>query len=162
MPHTRPTTDLAKEGLFNILQHQLEFRGLRTLDLFGGTGSISYELASRGAVDLTVVERDLGMAAYIERTASELKLSGLRVVKYDALRFLHEATGPYDFVFAGPPYAFPDIGSLPDLIADRSLLGAGGWFVLEHSPRDQFESYRGFAQSRNYGSTFFSIFVNPR
>src|SRR5215211_5051356 len=87
MPYTRPTTDIAKEGLFNILQNNLDFEELKTLDLFGGTGSISYELASRGVKDLTIVEKDNSMAAFIKRTAADLKIENFKVVRSDVFRF---------------------------------------------------------------------------
>src|SRR6476661_6874121 len=105
MPYTRPTTDIAKEGLFNILQNNLDFEELKTLDLFGGTGNISYELASRGAKDLTIVEKDDKMFSFIKKTAAELKLENFKVVKSDVFRFIETTTEKYDFIFAGPPYA---------------------------------------------------------
>ena len=88
MPHTRPTTDIAKEGLFNILQNNLEFEDLKTLDLFGGTGSISYELASRGVPDVTIVEKDEKMFSFIKKTAADLKLENFKVVRSDVFRFI--------------------------------------------------------------------------
>src|SRR6187397_1452229 len=88
MPHTRPTTDIAKEGLFNILQNRISFDGIKTLDLFGGTGSISYELASRGAADLTIVEKDPKMYEFIKKTAGELKLQNFKVLKMDVFKFI--------------------------------------------------------------------------
>src|SRR5687768_14177162 len=105
MPYTRPTTDIAKEGLFNILQNNLDFTELKTLDLFGGTGSISYELASRGVENLTIVEKDVKMHAFIKKTSEELKLENFKVVKSDVFRFIESTTEKYDFIFAGPPYA---------------------------------------------------------
>src|SRR5215218_8023820 len=92
MPYTRPTTDIAKEGLFNILQNQLDFEGLKTLDLFGGTGSISYELASRGAHELTIVEKDPQMFGFIKKTLAELKIENAKVVKSDVFQFIENCT----------------------------------------------------------------------
>src|SRR5918911_694478 len=108
MPYTRPTTDIAKEGLFNILQNNLELERFKTLDLFGGTGSISYELGSRGAADLTVVEKDPSMFEYIKKTARELELN-IRLLKMDVFRFINQSTEQFDFIFAGPPYALQNI-----------------------------------------------------
>ena len=160
MPHTRPTTDIAKEGLFNILENNLELPSLRTLDLFGGTGSISYELASRGVRDLTVVEKDPAMFAFIQKNAKELGLEGYKVVRMDVFRFIAQCNETFDFIFAGPPYALPEIDELPKQIAERRLLREKGWFVLEHTPRNNYEGYPLFVTHRNYGTTVFSIFVN--
>ncbi len=109
MPHTRPTTDIAKEGLFNILENNLDMASLKTLDLFGGTGSISYELASRGVRDLTVVEKDPAMYAFIQKSAAELKLENYKVIRLDVFRYIGQCTSTFDFIFAGPPYALPNI-----------------------------------------------------
>src|SRR6186713_914449 len=113
MPHTRPTTDIAKEGLFNILQNNLDFEELKTLDLFGGTGSISYELASRGAADLTIIEKDPTMYEFIKKTAAELKLENFKVLKLDVFKYIDQCADKFDFIFAGPPYALGNIDDLP-------------------------------------------------
>jgi 16S rRNA (guanine966-N2)-methyltransferase len=160
MPHTRPTTDIAKEGLFNILENNLDLTSLRTLDLFGGTGSISYELASRGVPDLTVVEKDSAMYAFIQKNAAELHLENFKTVRMDVFRFIDQCTEKFDFIFAGPPYALPNIDDLPKLIAGKGLLNEKGWFVLEHTPRNNYEDYPYYVTQRNYGTTIFSIFVN--
>lgn len=158
MPYTRPTTDIAKEGLFNILQNQLNFEELKTLDLFGGTGCISYELASRGVNDLTIVEKDQQMFSFIKKTAEALKLENFKVIKSDVFRFIEQCHEKFDFIFAGPPYALQNIDDLPKLIFERQLLNKGGWFILEHTPRNNYESFPHFKSSRNYGTTVFSIF----
>lgn len=160
MPHTRPTTDIAKEGLFNILQNNLEFEALKTLDLFGGTGSISYELVSRGVTDATIVERDEQMHGFIKKTAESLGLKNLKVVKSDVFRFIEQSAEKYDFVFAGPPYALQNIDDLPKLIFEKKLLKENGWFVLEHTPRNDYTSFPFFKMARNYGTTVFSFFIN--
>ena len=158
MPHTRPTTDLAKEGLFNTLQHQLDFEDLKTLDLFGGTGSISYELASRGVQDLTIVEKDPTMHAFICKTAEQLKIDAIQVIKMDVFKFLNLTTDRYDFIFAGPPYALIQIDDLPKIIWERDLILPGGRFVLEHTPRNSYVGFPGYQGERNYGTTIFSTF----
>jgi 16S rRNA (guanine966-N2)-methyltransferase len=162
MPYTRPTTDIAKEGLFNILQSNRELEGLKTLDLFGGTGSISFELASRGATDLTIVEKDSQMLAFIRKTAETLGLSGMKIIPSDVFRFLKNNQDQYDFIFAGPPYALETIDQLPQLIVAGNLLRESGWFVLEHEPRNRFTGYPLFVKERNYGTTLFSIFINKK
>ena len=106
MPYTRPTTDIAKEGLFNVLQNNLEFEDLKTLDLFGGTGSISYELASRGAADLTIVEKDASMFAFIKKTAADLKLDNFKVVRSEVFKFIDQLHRKFQFYFCRPALCF--------------------------------------------------------
>lgn len=160
MPHTRPTTDFAKEGLFNILENNLDISSLKTLDLFGGTGSISFELASRGAEDLTVIEKDSRMYEFIRETASDFGLKGFRVYKSDVFKYISQCQEKFDFIFAGPPYALKNIEEIHVLVFEKKLLNPGGWFVLEHTPRNDFSGFHFFADKRNYGTTVFSVFVN--
>ncbi|HPA22893.1 MAG TPA: RsmD family RNA methyltransferase [Ferruginibacter sp.] len=159
MPHTRPTTDLAKEGLFNVIQNNLEIEGMRTLDLFGGTGCISYELASRGAADLTIVEKDPTMYAFIKNTAANLNLENFKVIKSEVFRFIETSVDRFDFIFAGPPYALTSIDELPHRVFEKKLLKPGGWFVLEHTPRNDYKKFPHYRSERNYGTTIFSIFI---
>ncbi|TAG10227.1 MAG: hypothetical protein EAZ13_08180 [Sphingobacteriia bacterium] len=159
MPNTRPTTDIAKEGLFNILQSRMSFDGITTLDLFGGTGCISYELASRGATELTIVEKDLVMHGFIRKNADMLGIKNVQLLKLDVFVFLQTCTNQYDFIFAGPPYALGSIDELPKLITSRKLIAPGGFFVLEHTPRNAYEKFEGFSFVRNYGTTLFSFFT---
>jgi 16S rRNA (guanine(966)-N(2))-methyltransferase RsmD len=167
MPYTRPTTDIAKEGLFNILQNNLEFDELKVLDLFGGTGCISYELASRGAPDITIVEKDNKMYDFIKKTVIELEFENFNVVKSDVFRFIettNQPTGPrvqYDFIFAGPPYALANIDDLALKIFEHKILKPKGWFVLEHTPRNNYKKFANYKTERNYGTTIFSIFIAP-
>jgi 16S rRNA (guanine(966)-N(2))-methyltransferase RsmD len=160
MPYTRPTTDIAKEGLFNILQHNLDFEELKTLDLFGGTGNISYELASRGAKEMTIVEKDVSMYEFIKKTASEFSIENLKAVKMDAFKFIDQCAEKFDFIFAGPPYALGNIDELPKLIFEKQLLNSKAWFVLEHTPRNSFKTFPFYKTERNYGTTVFTIFMN--
>ncbi len=159
MPYTRPTTDIAKEGLFNVLQNNLEFDKVKTLDLFGGTGCISYELSSRGVKDLTVVEKDTSMYEFIKKTSAELGIPNLKIVKSDVFKFIESCTEQYDFIFAGPPYALGTIDDLPLKIAEKHLLKPKGWFVLEHTPRNDYKKFAHYKTERNYGTTIFSIFI---
>jgi len=161
MPYTRPTTDIAKEGLFNVLQHNLDIEELKTLDLFGGTGSISYELASRGAKDLTIVEKDVTMYEFIKKTSAQLRIENLKMIKMDVFKYIEQCTDQFDFIFAGPPYALGNIDDLPKLIFEKQLLNAGGWFVLEHTPRNDYKQFPFYKTEKNYGTTIFSIFVQP-
>lgn len=161
MPHTRPTTDLAKGGLFNIIENNLDLEGIKTLDLFGGTGSISYELASRGATDQTIVEKDPAMAAFIQQICDKLG-SKISIVKMDVFKFLNQCNEQFDFIFAGPPYALGTIDEIPRLIFEKKLLKENGWFVLEHTPRNSYQKFPFFRAERNYGTTIFSIFVNKQ
>ncbi len=160
MPHTRPTTDIAKEGLFNVLQNNLEIEELKVLDLFGGTGCISYELASRGAADITIVEKDNAMYDFIKKTSAELALENFKIVKLDVFRFIDTATEQYDFIVAGPPYALATIDDLPIKIFEKKLLKPKGWFILEHTPRNDYKKFEHYKTERNYGTTIFSIFIN--
>lgn len=162
MPYTRPTTDIAKEGLFNILQNNLDFEELVTLDLFGGTGSISYELASRGVRDLTVVEKDNSMYEFIRKTAAGFGIENLKLLKMDVFKFISTCNKQFDFIFAGPPYALTTINDLPVQVFEKKLLRNGGWFVLEHTPRNDYKSFPFFKSERNYGTTVFSIFAENR
>ena len=158
MPHTRPTTDIAKEGLFNILQHRIDFEDAKTLDLFGGTGCISYELASRGASSLTIVEKDSIMQAFIKKNIEMLKIENAKVIQMDVFSYMNTCTESFDFIFAGPPYALNTIDEIPKIIITRKLIAPEGFFVLEHTPRNNYEAYPGFSFQRNYGTTVFSFF----
>jgi 16S rRNA (guanine(966)-N(2))-methyltransferase RsmD len=162
MPYTRPTTDIAKEGLFNVLQHKLDFEELKTLDLFGGTGSISYELASRGVPDLTIVEKDSIMYEFIKKTAAAFGIENLKVIKMDVFKYLQACTEKFNFIFAGPPYALKNIDDLPRIIIERKILNTNGWFVLEHTPRNDYKSFPFFKSERNYGTTVFTTFIEDR
>ena len=159
MPYTRPTTDIAKEGLFNILQHSLNFEGIDTLDLFGGTGSITYELASRGASHLTIVEKDVQMHAFIKKTVEVLGFENIQVLKSEVFKYMDQCNRQFDFIFAGPPYALTTIDDLPKKVAEKNLLKKNGWFVLEHTPRNSYKNFPLYRTERNYGTTIFSIFV---
>ncbi len=161
MPHTRPTTDIAKEGLFNIIENNLDITTLTSLDLFGGTGCISYELASRGAKRLTLIEKDPKMYEFIKKTKETLSFDNITVIKQDVFTFINSCNEKYDFIFAGPPYALTTIDELPALIFKKQLLNKGGWFVLEHTPRNDYRKFDYYKSERNYGTTIFSFFIQP-
>ncbi|MBS1777084.1 MAG: RsmD family RNA methyltransferase [Bacteroidetes bacterium] len=156
----RPTTDVAKEGLFNTLENMMEIDGIRTCDIFGGTGSISYELASRGAADLTLIERDHVSILFIKKTAETLGITPfMRIIKGDVFKFMKQHQEPYDFIFAGPPYALETIDDLPILVFEMKMLKTNGIFVLEHTPRNDYQQHPAFVRMKNYGTTVFSFFT---
>jgi 16S rRNA (guanine966-N2)-methyltransferase len=161
MPHTRPTTDIAKEGLFNMLQHQYDFEGMKTLDLFGGTGCITYELASRGADNCTIIEKDPVMYSFIVETAGKLGLGQIHPVRMDVFKYMEKCIEQYDLIFAGPPYALGTIDDLPREVFKRDLLKPGGVFILEHTPRNSYKGFEWFTKERSYGTTVFSFFEKP-
>lgn len=158
MPYTRPTTDIAKEGLFNILQTRLDLEDAKTLDLFGGTGCISYELASRGASDQTIVEKDPQMAGFIQKNLDMLGVKQARVLRMDVFQYMNNCEDAYDFIFAGPPYALGTIDEIPKIIVSRNMIAPEGFFILEHTPRNSYKNYPGYSFERNYGTTIFSFF----
>jgi len=154
----RPTTDIAKEGLFNTLQHMIDFENIKTLDIFGGTGSISYELASRGASDLTLIERDRRLVGFIQQTVDSLRMDGFKIIQGDVFKFLNTHQEQYDFIFAGPPYALNEIDMIPDIIFKQNLLDKEGLFILEHTPRNDYQKHPQFLRMKNYGTTIFTFF----
>lgn len=158
----RPTTEVAKEGLFNMLNNSMDLEGIKTLDIFGGTGSISYELASRGAADLTLVERDPITIDFIKKTAQELKITDrLQIIKGDVFKFMKQCTEQYNLIFAGPPYALTNIDEIPLLVFEKQLLLPGGIFILEHTPRNDYQKHPNFTRMKNYGTTVFTFFTQP-
>jgi 16S rRNA (guanine966-N2)-methyltransferase len=158
----RPTTELAKEGLFNMLNNSIDFEGIKTLDLFGGTGSISYELASRGAADLTLIERDATTIDFIKKTVKELGIEDLlHIIRGDVFKFMKQSEDQYNFIFAGPPYALQNIDELPLLVFEKNMLAPGGIFVLEHTPRNDYQKHPNFQRMKNYGTTVFTFFIQP-
>lgn len=156
---TRPTTDYAKEGLFNILNNRLDFEEIKVLDLFGGTGSHSYEFISRGCTDVTYVDKFPGAIQFVRKTAAQLGIeTALRIVPMDVFRFIEHNAIQYDYIFAGPPYALPTIDTIPDLIFAKNMLLPAGIFVMEHNPNHTFENHPNLLEVRAYGKTIFSFF----
>lgn len=154
----RPTTDFGREGLFNLLRSRLHLDGLEALDLFAGSGAVSYELASRGAVSVTAVEMDAGSCRYIQKQAQDFGLDAIRVLRADAFAFLGKAMTQFDLVFADPPYTEPRLEELPSLVRTAGLVAPGGLFVLEHGDRRDFAEAEGFVEMRKYGHVHFSFF----
>ena len=158
---TRPTTDFAKEGLFNILNNHFDFEEMKVLDLFGGTGNHSYEFLSRGCEDVTYVDKFVPAVRFVTNMAKELQVEAqLKIVRADVFQFLKNCVQQFDYIFAGPPYALPTIDNIPDLIFQYQLLKEDAWFVLEHDPTHSYKTHPHFVQERNYGKTIFSFFEN--
>ncbi|MBP7184374.1 MAG: RsmD family RNA methyltransferase [Saprospiraceae bacterium] len=157
---TRPTTDYAKEGLFNILNNRLDFEEVKILDLFGGTGSHSYEFISRGCKNVTYVDKFYGCVNFVQKISKELNIeSQLHIVKSDVFSFIHKNVGQYDYIFAGPPYPLKEIDKIPDLIFENNMLLEEGFFVLEHDNTHNFSEHPHFVEVRNYSKTLFSFFA---
>lgn len=156
---TRPTTDFAKEGLFNILDNRIEYHQLQALDLFGGTGNHSFELVSRGCPSVTYVDNYYSCIRFVLKMAKEWQVETfIHIVKSDVRKFLKHCTEQFDYVFAGPPYALKWLDEIPDLLFDNKLISKSGLFVLEHNPNSNFETHRNFSELRVYGKTYFSFF----
>ena len=155
----RPTTDIARESLFNVLNNRLYFSDLKALDLFGGTGSISYELASRGCEDITTVELNYKHYSFIKSMIKEFALeSQINVLKGDVFKFISRCHDKFDMVFADPPFDLPTIENIPDLFFEQDLLTENGFFIMEHSDKKSFESHPNFTELRKYGKVHFSFF----
>ena len=154
----RPTTDFAKESLFNLLQNRFDFEGLEVLDLFAGTGSISLECVSRGAREVTAVELAHVQQNFIIQTSKQLGITNLNVFRGDVFKYINACRLRFDFIFADPPYALPTLPTLPNLVFDKDLLRPEGWFVLEHSADNEFTTHPHFLEHRQYGSVNFTFF----
>lgn len=155
----RPTTDFAKEGLFNTLTNEVDFEEISVLDLFSGTGSISYEFASRGCRSIIAVEMNPANAGFIKKTAASLKLGGcIQVVHHNVFDFLGICTKRFDIIFADPPYAIDGLDTIPDKIFSREILEDGGMLILEHPATYCFKDHPAFVKERKYGNVHFSYF----
>jgi 16S rRNA (guanine(966)-N(2))-methyltransferase RsmD len=155
----RPTTDFAKENLFNVLNNQIDWEETTALDLFGGTGSISFELISRGCPRVICVEKNFGHASFIEKTKAELGIqSEMTLLKTDAFGYLERCKEQFDLIFADPPYDLKNFKDVPRLVLERDLINPGGIFILEHSGSYDFSELPLFESRRVYGSVNFSIF----
>jgi 16S rRNA (guanine(966)-N(2))-methyltransferase RsmD len=154
----RPTTDMAKESLFNILNNSFYFDEIKALDLFSGTGNISYELASRGCTDIIAVDSSRPCVNFIDKTSDELNTTGLFPVLSDVIEFLKRDINQYDLIFADPPYEYEEYDKLVDLVFTRKLLKEGGVLVLEHQSRSDLSELPHYQSSRKYGNVKFSFF----
>lgn len=154
----RPTTDFAKENLFNVLSNFIDFEGITALDLFAGTGSISIELVSRGCDRVVSIEKERAHHAFICKIMEEVKTDVCLPIRGDAFKYIHSSKEPFDFIFADPPYELKELNTIPDLIFKHNLLKEDGLFVLEHGKQDNFEEHPHFVERRVYGSVNFTLF----
>lgn len=154
----RPTTDFAKESLFDLLGNRLDFENIEVLDLFAGTGSIGYEFISRGAMRVTAVEMCDRQLRFIRKTCKDLGITNLHLLRMDVFRYLSVPRGNFDLVFADPPYQLPELPTLPDRVLQSGCLKIGGLFVLEHGVKHSFVTHPQCIDERCYGSVHFSLF----
>lgn len=154
----RPTTDFAKENIFNVLNGYICLDDACALDLFAGTGSISLELLSRGCSEVVSVEADRDHAAFIRQCMTKLGTQANVLIRGDVFRFIKSCSRQFDFIFADPPYALDNLNTIPDLIFNHNLLKTDGIFVFEHGKDNSFEQHPHFVEHRAYGSVNFSIF----
>lgn len=156
----RPTTDFAKEGLFNTLTNMLDFESVSLLDLFSGTGGISYEFASRGCRDIVSVEMNPLHHSFIKKSVAALKISGMQVVRHNVFDFLEICTKHFDVVFADPPYDIAGLDTIPARVFEKGILNEDGILILEHPGTYNFESAPNFLKMKKYGNVQFSFFQN--
>jgi len=156
--NARPTTDFAKESLFDILANQFDFEDIEVLDLFSGTGSISFEFASRGSKHIEAVDINYKYVSYISKIGRELKFNQLKVHRINAFQFIKICRKEFDIIFADPPYDMEGVDTLPEIVLNKKILKPGGVFVLEHSKNLLFAGNAHLIDHRNYGSVNFSFF----
>lgn len=154
----RPTTDFAKESLFNLLNNRIDFEGIDMLDLFAGTGGIGIECVSRGAREVTAVELAHVQQNWIISCCKQLGINNLTVIRGDVFKYLNNCHIKYDLIFADPPYALEQLPTLPDLILERDILKPNGWLVVEHGKDTNFTTHPRHVETRQYGSVHFSFF----
>lgn len=154
----RPTTDFAKESLFNILNNDFDFEGLRVLDLFGGTGNISYEFGSRGASEIILVEKNFQHCKYIRKQITNWDLP-IRVITGDVFKAITQLTGKFDIIFADPPYDLERISELPELILSQNLINEDGVLIIEHGRETDFSKHEKHIKTKTYSRVNFSFFT---
>lgn len=154
----RPTTDVAKEGLFNILGNRYKFSNKTVLDLFSGTGSIGYEFLSRGCKEATFIENDFNHYRFILDVLETLKIENATAFKADVFKYIKTCPQRFSFIFADPPFNFKTFLDIPDAILDTDILAEDGLFILEHPSEFQFTKHKYFKEIRNYGKVNFSFF----
>ncbi|MDD3875338.1 MAG: 16S rRNA (guanine(966)-N(2))-methyltransferase RsmD [Bacteroidales bacterium] len=156
--NVRPTTDFAKESLFNILNNKTDYNNLEVLDLFSGTGSISFEFVSRGVKSVTALEKNFKCVEYIRKNIDLLCLDNIKIVKMNVFEFLGVCKNPFDIIFADPPYDMKNVPEIIDIVFANNLLAKNGFLILEHSAAHNFSSHPNFSETRQYGSVNFSFF----
>ena len=154
----RPTTDFAREALFDILNNEYEFEGLKVLDLFGGTGAVSFEFISRGVGHVWCVEMAPANASFISSQARKLGIRNMTVVRHNVFDFIPLCTEKFDIVFADPPYALEGLETIPDKVFERDILHPDCYFILEHGGEHNFREHPRFFKEREYGRVHFTFF----
>ena len=154
----RPTTDFARENIFNVLENMVDFDGLKALDLFAGTGAITFEFLSRGCAEATSVEKAATQYKFIKQVAQQLNCKNLNLIKGDAFKFIESCATKFDIIFADPPYDLPNFGEVPSRILGSRMLSPDTIVIVEHSKAYDFSSLPGFFDHRTYGSVNFSLF----
>lgn len=154
----RPTTDFAKTGLFNILANYFDFEEISVLDLFCGTGNISYEFFSRGCNELICVDENVHCVKFVKDTFEKLQLTKAKVIRSDVFRFLESCSSTFDIIFADPPYELTTTDKIPEIVFKKKLLKKNGWLIIEHQSKRKLESTVQPDEVRKYGNCAFSIF----
>jgi len=154
----RPTTDIAKEALFNILTNHINYENINFLDLFAGTGNIGIEMFSRGCNQITSVDLSPISIKFIQEMSTMAQIPNHQIIKADAIKYIKQTPNKYDLIFAGPPYPLECINEIPDLILEYKLLTENGWFIMETSPRHNFTNHPNCFSLRRYGQTHFWFF----
>ena len=154
----RPTTDFGKEALFNLIEHKAMIADCSFLDLFSGTGSISYEFISRGAAKGLCVDMSAKTQAYRLKCIKQLEIENLVSIRRDVFKFLGKCNEQFDIIFADPPYQLKEVTLIPDLIYDNNLLKENGLLIVEHSKEIDFSKHPHFDESRNYSAVHLSFF----
>jgi 16S rRNA (guanine966-N2)-methyltransferase len=154
----RPTTDFAKESLFNIINNHFEFDEVKVLDLFCGTGNITYEFLSRGCKEMTSVDESYVCCAFVKKTIEDFKLPKAKVIKADVFSFIKNSSEKYNIIFADPPFDLDKIPQIAPLVFEKNLLHESGWLIIEHGPSTDLSSQQYFREKRKYGNLNFAFF----
>jgi 16S rRNA (guanine(966)-N(2))-methyltransferase RsmD len=154
----RPTTDFAKEGLFDVLNNKIDFEDIDVLDLFAGTGSIGFEFVSRGCRQVISIENNAKQCLFIKKIIEKLEIDNLILLKTDVFKYLTHTASRFDLIFADPPYMLDNLKEIPDMIFAQQLLKSEGIFILEHSAKYNFSQHPHFMETRKYGKVQFTLF----
>ena len=160
LKYTRPTTDFAREGLFNILNSQLEFDELKALDLFSGSGAVAFEFVSRGAAQVISVERDVSCVKFIYQVKEELNMENFDIIKADVLKYIKKTSLKFDIIFADPPYDFAGHDIVIETVLEKQLISENGMLIVEHDKHNDFSAHEKFSSQRKFGNVHFSFFSN--